>query len=81
MQVAVPVLGEPEDTVLRSELAAAGLDRRHELVEVVPPDVLGLFARHGLQVESMGRKAAEDPALFLAGAAAGALAADLAAAR
>ena len=81
VQVAVPVLGEPEDAVLRTELAAAGLDRRHDLVDVVPPDVLGLFARHGLRVESMGRKAVDDSALFLAGAAAGVLAADLAAAR
>jgi hypothetical protein len=78
VRVAVPVLGEPEDGILRSELVGAGLDRRHDLVDVEPPDVLDLFARHGLRVESMGRKAAEDPALFLAGAAAGTLAADLA---
>ncbi len=40
------------------------------------PDVLGLLAEHGLDVVSMGRPAAADPALFLAAGAAGALAAD-----
>jgi Protein of unknown function (DUF3866) len=77
VKVAVPELGPPQDEVLWAELVDAGLDRRHELVEVTPPDVLALFAQHRLEVESMGRSATEDPALFLAGAAAGALAAEL----
>jgi hypothetical protein len=37
---------------------------------------LALFARHGLRIASMGRPAEDDPALFQAAAAAGALAAD-----
>jgi hypothetical protein len=74
--VAVPELGGDEDIRLRSDLADAGIDRRHELVDVTPPDVLGLLERHGLRVVSMGRPAADDPALFLAAGAAGALAAE-----
>ena len=64
------------DRRLREGLVAAGIDRRHELVEVDAPDALELFERHGLRIVSMGRPAADDPALFQAGAAAGALAAD-----
>lgn len=81
VEVAVPVLagrdglGDAEDRRLRADLAAAGVDRRHELVDVEPPDVLALIERAGLEVVSMGRPAAADPALFLAGAAAGARAA------
>jgi Protein of unknown function (DUF3866) len=75
VSVAVPRLGGDRDVRLRAELAEAGLDRRHDLVDVDPPDVLALFERHGLDVVSMGRPAVDDPALYLGGAAAGALAA------
>ena len=71
----MPRLGGQQDARLHTELAGAGIDRRHALVEVDPPDVLSLFERAGLEVVSMDRPAADDPALFLAGAAAGALAA------
>ncbi|MDQ6854442.1 MAG: DUF3866 family protein [Actinomycetota bacterium] len=74
--VAVPKLGGDEDARLRSDLADAGIGSRHDLVEVTPPDVLALLEHHGLQVVSMGRPAAADPALFLAAGAAGALAAE-----
>jgi hypothetical protein len=73
--VAVPKLDAAAAGQLRADLVDAGLDQRHDLVEVDPPDVLALFERAGLDVVSMGRPAAADPALFLAGAAAGALAA------
>jgi hypothetical protein len=74
--VAVPRLADPDhDARLRADLERAGIDRRHELVDVHAPDALGLFARHGLEIVSMGRPAAADPALFQAGAAAGMLAA------
>lgn len=75
VEVAVPVLGDDRDDRIRRDLADAGIAARHDLVEVEPPDVLGLFAGHGLHVVSMGRPAADDPALFLAAAAAGTLAA------
>jgi hypothetical protein len=74
--VAVPKLGGDQDARLRADLARAGIDRRHDLIEIAPPDVLGLFERHGLEITSMGRPAADDPALFLAAGAAGVLAAD-----
>jgi len=73
--VAVPHLGGEEDARVRSDLEDAGIAARHDLIDVTSPDVLGLLAEHGLDVVSMGRPAADDPALFLAAGAAGALAA------
>jgi hypothetical protein len=73
--VALPVLPPDQDARLRADLAAAGIDRRHDLVNVDAPDALALLAEHGLRVASMGRPADDDPALFQAAAAAGALAA------
>jgi hypothetical protein len=74
--VAVPRLADATQRArLRDDLVAAGIDRRHELVDVDAPDALELFARHHLDVVSMGRPAAADPALFQAAAAAGTLAA------
>ena len=55
---------------------ARGSTGCHELVDVDPPDVLALFARAGLEVNSMGRPAAADPVLFQAAAAAGVVAVD-----
>jgi Protein of unknown function (DUF3866) len=75
VEVAVPRLGSGQDERLRADLADAGIDERHELVDVDPPDVLALLERADLEVVSMGRPAADDPALFLAAGAAGALAA------
>ena len=77
--VPVPCVGGAQEERLRADLVAAGIDERHELVDVEPPDVLALFAGHGLEVVSMNRPAAADPVLFLAAAAAGRLAAALAA--
>jgi uncharacterized protein DUF3866 len=76
--VPLPLVGGEEEARLRADLAAAGLDARHEVVGVKPPDVLALFDRHSLAVQSMGRPAEADPVLFACAAAAGALAADLA---
>ena len=71
--VAVPALPAAQAARLHTDLRAAGIDRRHELVDVDAPDALALFERHGLRVASMGRPAADDPALFQAAAAAGVL--------
>ena len=74
--VAVPRLADrAQDRRLHDDLVAAGIDQRHELVDVDAPDAIGLFAAHNLDIVSMGRPAADDPALFQAGAAAGTLAA------
>src|SRR5438105_2088456 len=75
--VPLPLVGGPEEETLRAGVTAAGLDVRHDVVAVKPPDILGLFERHGLVVTSMGRPAAADPVLFACAAAAGALAAEL----
>jgi len=74
--VALPLIGGPEEQQLRADLSAAGIDTHHDVVEVDPPDVLGLFVHHNLDIVSMGRPAADDPVLFLAAAAAGIVAAD-----
>ncbi|HEY4402086.1 MAG TPA: DUF3866 family protein [Acidimicrobiia bacterium] len=73
--VAVPRLGGDEDDRLRADLVQSGIAARHDLVDVKPPDVLDLLDKAGLDVVSMGRPAAADPALFLAAGAAGVLAA------
>jgi hypothetical protein len=74
--VAVPNLDDPEQSVrLWADLESSGISARHELVEVDAPEALELLACYDLHVQSMGRPAEEDPALFQAAAAAGALAA------
>jgi hypothetical protein len=70
----VPRLGAAEADVIRADLVGAGIPQRHDVVEVEPPDVLEELGPGGLDVVSMGRPAADDPALFAAAAAAGALA-------
>jgi hypothetical protein len=75
VQVAVPCVGGEEEARLRHDLVESGIAARHELVDIDPPDVLGLFADHDLDIVSMGRPAGADPVLFLAAAAAGTLAA------
>ncbi|HEY5013475.1 MAG TPA: DUF3866 family protein [Acidimicrobiia bacterium] len=73
--VALPAVGGAAEERLRADLAGAGIDTRHEVVAVTPPDVLALFTEYGLDIFSMGRPAAVDPILFQAAAAAGTLAA------
>jgi Protein of unknown function (DUF3866) len=76
VQVAVPNLEDAEQRErLTADLHAAGIDRKHDLVDVDAPGALELLARHDLRVQSMGRWAEQDPALFQAAAAAGVLAA------
>jgi hypothetical protein len=75
VSVAVPSVGGDEETRLLRDLAEAGVDERHDLVVVEPPDVLGELGPDGLDVVSMGRPALADPIMFHAAAAAGALAA------
>ena len=72
--VPLPLVGGEEEARLRRDLAAAGIDERHEIVDVDPPDVLALFDAHDLDIVSMGRPARDDPVMFQAAAAAGTLA-------
>ena len=73
--VALPMLGGEQEATIRADLTEAGIGRRHDIVDVSPPDVLDALGPDGLNVVSMGRPAHDDPALFLAASAAGALAA------
>jgi hypothetical protein len=75
--IPLPLVGGPEEERLRADIAAAGLDGRHEILAIKPPDILGLFEKQGLAVTSMGRPAADDPVFFAAAAAAGLVAAEL----
>lgn len=75
--IPLPLVGGPEEDRLRAGIAGAGLDVRHDVVTLKPPDVLGLFDQHGLTVTSMGRPAAADPVLFACAAAAGVVASEL----
>jgi hypothetical protein len=75
VRVPVPCVGGEEERRIRSDLTAARVDERHEVVDVAPVGAVQLLVGHGLHVESMGRAASEDPVLFEAAAAAGVLAA------
>jgi hypothetical protein len=80
VHVAVPAL---EDDDRRREtwdaLRSRRLEERHQLVEVDGRPALDELARRGVEIESMGRTVADDPAFFLAAGAAGVLAARMAA--
>ncbi|HYH51358.1 MAG TPA: DUF3866 family protein, partial [Acidimicrobiia bacterium] len=75
--IPLPLVGGAEEETLRAGVTAAGLDTGHDVVAVKPPDILGLFDRHGLNVTSMGRPAAADPVFFACAAAAGVVASEL----
>jgi hypothetical protein len=75
VQVALAAVGGDEEEEIRAGLAKAGIDTRHEIVDVRPVGVLDLLEQRDLHVESMGRPAAVDPVLFESAAAAGTVAA------
>jgi len=60
-------------------LRARKLEERHQLVEVDGRPALDRLDELGLEMDSMGRTAKDDPAFFLAAGAAGVLAGRLAA--
>ncbi|MGH9026706.1 MAG: DUF3866 family protein [Acidimicrobiia bacterium] len=74
--VALPAVGGAEEDEVRAALRAEGIERRHDVVAITPPDVLALFDRYDIDARSMGRPASDDAMLFQAAAAAGVLAAD-----
>ena len=77
--VAVPVLDGDERTAVWDALRDARLEERHQLVEADGRPALETLAGAGVEVRSMGRTPSDDPAFFLAGGAAGVLAARMAA--
>lgn len=72
VEVAVPVLGQPHDAAIEHALSEAGVWRLHHACRVQAdlPDL------RGVEVSTMGRGYADDPAFFLAAAAAGLVAAE-----
>jgi len=76
-RVTIPLalIGGDNEEAVRYELAHDHLAARHEVVDVEPIDVVVRMAERGVSVSSMGRPAADDPALFEMAAAAGTLAA------
>lgn len=75
--VAVPNLPSPLSDALERALEISGMRQRHECRHVTAH----LPNTRGVEVRSMRRSAEDDPAFFLAAAAAGTVAAQLAAAR
>jgi len=74
-RVVVPV---PDDLpVVAMALAEAGIDRRHRVVTVRTPDTAAQLAAAGIEVTTMGRRAAEEPGFFAVAAAAGVAAASI----
>jgi hypothetical protein len=69
--VPLPLIGGPQEATLRADLDRSGIAVRHDVVEVPPLGIIEEFARIGLELTSMGRPAAADPALFEAAAVAG----------
>jgi Protein of unknown function (DUF3866) len=73
--VLVAVPAGPLAAPIEAELAAAGITGRHRIVAVDVPDVAAELAAAGVEVTTMGRRPAEDPAFFTVAGAAGAAAA------
>ncbi|MGQ0824382.1 MAG: DUF3866 family protein [Actinomycetota bacterium] len=69
--VPVPAIGGDEQARLRTQLRDGGIDARHDVIEVAPVGIITRLEELGLDVVSMGRPAAADPALFEAAAVAG----------
>jgi hypothetical protein len=75
VHVAVPSVDDDRQrAAIWDALRAAGIEDRHQLVEATGHPALDLLAEHGIQPESMGRGAGDDPVFFLAAGAAGVLA-------
>ncbi len=78
--VPVPVLEDQEQrAAVWGSLREAGLEERHQLVEVDGRPATDELASRHVDVRSMGRGVEEDPAFFLAAGAAGVLAGRMAA--
>jgi Protein of unknown function (DUF3866) len=80
VQVAVPALDDEQRRgAVWEALKDAGLEERHQLVEVTGQPALDLLHQRGLRGQTMGRPEEADPEFFLAAGAAGVLAGRVAA--
>lgn len=68
--VVFPRLDEKQEMVLWEQLRTSGMAERHEVVWHDGEAAIALLRRMGIELESMGRKFDDDPALFLSPAAA-----------
>jgi len=69
-------VGGDAEARVREDLVASGIAAKHRVVDVAPVGVVDTMAAAGLDVVSMGRRAADDPVLFEMAAAAAVCAAD-----
>jgi Protein of unknown function (DUF3866) len=74
--VVVPELSVDHQSAIAEQLALAGIDDKHEVVTADGGPGLALLTERGIEPTSMGRSLADVRELFLAGAAAGRVAAD-----
>jgi hypothetical protein len=79
VHVAVPALDEEGRGVVWEALKEAGLDERHQLIEVTGRPAVDLLQERGVPAETMGRSVEQDRAFFEGAGAAGILAGRLAA--
>jgi hypothetical protein len=79
VHIAVPILEGEERAVVWEAIRGAGLEERHQIVEVTGMPALEALRERGVAVETMGRTDRDDPAFFLAAGAAGVLAGRMAA--
>jgi Protein of unknown function (DUF3866) len=73
--VALPELPRSRLDIVMAQVREAGLERRHDITVADGAPGVELMRTRGVSVTSMGRSAEEVPELFLAGAAAGRVAA------
>lgn len=79
VHVVVPALEDEWRGQVWEALNEAGLEERHQLVEVTGQPALDLLSERGVKARTMGRSVEEEPAFFLAAGAAGVLAGRMAA--
>jgi hypothetical protein len=79
VHVVVPALEDERRGMVWDALKEAGLEERHQLVEVTGQPALDLLSERGVKAQTMGRTLEEEPEFFLAAGAAGVLAGRMAA--
>jgi hypothetical protein len=76
-RVVVPEFGSPLDADIARDLESSGIAARHDVVRRPAAGLLDALRASGLSLSTMGRSLDEDPAYFVAAAAAGSYAASL----
>lgn len=76
-RVVVPDLPEPLASEVEDDLVTSGIRGRHDVVAVSADGLVDALRSSGLELSTMGRGLDEDPAYFIAAAAAGRYAAQL----